>query len=233
MLSLDKPFIFPNRFSGIDSKSLLITELKVAGMKEGYCLVHRSTKSKKQMENDGNFSSYVSLYCVHAVPFRKRKTMLKRLCKTRYCMDSDHKCTFHFNIALLKSSGRWQLMNCKGKSKLVCRNHSGHLKMNSSHLDCSTKFLSPEEIALAKNCAQIHMNCTMTSELLSVRNYLGLNNQWSRHQIYYMENRMKTLTSNSSSAESLVNSIGDRTDVNYLYITFKPSEGLMILTGKH
>ena len=36
----------------------------------------------------------------------------------------------------------------------------------------------------------------------------------------------------ASSAENLINSFSTREDVNYLYVTFDPTEGMVLLTGK-
>ena len=40
------------------------------------------------------------------------------------------------------------------------------------------------------------------------------------------------LTSNSSSAELLIEALNGREDTNYLYMTFESSEGLILMTDK-
>ena len=123
-------------------------------------------------------------------------------------------------------------MNCKGIKKKDAKAHTGHYRIDPSLLRTSLKMLSAEELEIAKNCAQIQLAASTTAELLAMRNYLGVNNIWSRHQIYYMENKFKGLNQSALSAKALISSFQQMKDVNYLYVAYQPSEGLMLMTGK-
>ena len=46
------------------------------------------------------------------------------------------------------------------------------------------------------------------------------------------EQYLSGLTSNSSSAEMLIEALNTINDANYLYVTFEPTEGFTIMTGK-
>ena len=60
--------------------------------------------------------------------------------------------------------------------------------------------------------------------------------EWKDSQI---ENFLKVekeefnmLTPNSSSADKLIHSFKQRNDVNYLYVTYRPDEGMLMMTQK-
>ena len=91
------------------------------------------------------------------------------------------------------------------------------------------------EIELAKQSSQLSLSSSCIAALLNIRDSLGIQNTWTRHQLRYITqkgNALCTLTPNANTAEKLVSSFGDRDDVNYLYVTFKPCDGLLLLTGK-
>ena len=78
--------------------------------------------------------------------------------------------------------------------------------------------------------------------LLDIKSVLGIENHWTRHQIYYqnrISDKLKELNSNASSAskvlsaEKLIGMFEDRADTNFMYLTFKPTEGLLMMTGKN
>ena len=81
------------------------------------------------------------------------------------------------------------------------------------------------------------MNPSSVATVLSNHNILDINSTWNTNQIYYLSKRdiavNKKLTSNASSSTEL-NELFEkpRDDVSYLYITFHPSDGLILLTGK-
>ena len=72
--------------------------------------------------------------------------------------------------------------------------------------------------------------------LLNRRNKTNVGISWRASQIAAMarkEQRLKDeLTNDASSAEKLVQSFGKRDDVNYVYVTFGLSDGLMLVTSK-
>ena len=91
-------------------------------------------------------------------------------------------------------------------------------------------------MSLLNQCSQININYTRSASLINLRNVLGINNHWTRHQVRYLQNQndcLSGLDENSSSAEKLINCLKKRNDTNYLYVTFEPSEGLTLMTGKN
>ena len=149
----DKPYVFPDRFSGSESKLQLLIELKPSAMKSGYNLVLRLSKSQKQLDN--KHLAYLSLRCQHGVKYRAEKNKCKRVCKTIRSTKDIEPCPFRLNIALLKDSNKWTIMNCKGIKKKDAKAHTGHYRIDPSLLRTSLKMLSAEELEIAKNCAQI------------------------------------------------------------------------------
>ena len=96
--------------------------------------------------------------------------------------------------------------------------------------------MTEEERELARQCSQICFPASSTSALLSIRNNLGVNLTWKEEQIRYLTKKdrdvLYNLKEDASSAENLINSFSVREDVNYLYVTFDPTEGMVLLTGK-
>ena len=96
--------------------------------------------------------------------------------------------------------------------------------------------MTEEERELARQCAQICFPASSTSALLSIRNNLGVNLTWKEEQIRYLTKKdrdvLYNLREDASSAVNLINSFSTRDDVNYLYITFDPTEGMLLLTGE-
>ena len=121
------------------------------------------------------------------------------------------------------------------KQRTVC-NHCNHYKFATEDLTSSLDLLDDDELALAKQCSQICFTASSTSTLLSIRNKLGLNLSWTESQMRYLSNKDKevlhNLSPDASTAENLINSFASRNDVNFLYVTFHPSYGMTLLTGK-
>ena len=85
-------------------------------------------------------------------------------------------------------------------------------------------------------CSETNINPTRAANLINVRDALGINDKWNRYQIRYLINKRNDigkLSSNSFSAEQLINSLSLRDDTNYLYVTFEPDEGLVLIGGKN
>ena len=64
---------------------------------------------------------------------------------------------------------------------------------------------------------------------------LGIDNKWTRYQIRYLQDKnnvLSSLTTSSTSAEMLIEALSSRDESNYLYVTFEPTEGLTLMTGK-
>ena len=107
--------------------------------------------------------------------------------------------------------------------------------MDSSHIYTHISLFPEKELQLISECRQIHINTTRTTSLIKLRNILGIHYRWTRCQIRYLaekNNILSGLTSNSSSVELLIEALNGREDTNYLYMTFEPSEGLILMTGE-
>ena len=151
--------------------------------------------------------------------------------KSKWCVGSNEKCNFRVIIGLLKESKNWVLKNITGKDKTTCDVHTGHFKLDIRHIHTGIALLSPSEIELSQNCSQLNISYSSTTELLNLRNFLGIDNKWKTSQVYYKLNQCETLNTNASSAQKLISTFDDRNDVNYLYVTYAASEGLILFTG--
>ena len=224
----------PNHFLGIQSKKNLITQLKISAMKCGFALVHRSSKSVKQLDKD--MSAYLTLQCQHGLIYYGKEKNYDQVFKTKLSRKCDIKCQFRINVSLHKHTNRWSIHYTKGKNKLTADYHSGHFKMDASYIHTNINLLPKAEIALAKQCSQLNMTSSNMASLVNIRNVLGVENHWTRHQLYYqnrLSQQLKQLNCNASSAEKLIDTFEKRTDTNFMYLTFQPTEGLMLMTGNH
>ena len=108
--------------------------------------------------------------------------------------------------------------------------------MATEHLTASIDILSPSEKELAKQCSQICFPASSTSALLSLRTSLGVRLTWTEEQVRYLSKKDRqvkyNLSEDATTAENLIQSFATRKDVNYLYVTFHPNEGMVVLTGK-
>ena len=114
--------------------------------------------------------------------------------------------------------------------------HFGHIVVLPSLLCIQINLLSPEEKELAKNCAHLNFTASASTALLNIRDALGMGIEWNDRQVSYFnkkqEGAYKNLSSNASTAELLVESMKNRPEVSYLYVTFSPLDGLLLLTAK-
>ena len=225
-----------------DSRKKLITELKISAMKSGFALIHRSSKSKKQLDKgDQIMSAYLTLQCQHGLTYNGSEKAYAHVFKTKWSRKHDVKCNFRINISLHKETNCWWIHNTKGKNRNSADNHIGHFKMDASHIHTNVNLLPKVEITLAKQCSQLNMTSSNMAALVNIRNVLGVENNWTRHQLYYqnrLSEKLRTLNSNASSAEkassaeNLIGMFEQRTDTNFMYLTFNPTEGLMLMKGK-
>ena len=109
--------------------------------------------------------------------------------------------------------------------------------MKPEHLPSGIDLLSKKELELAKQCSQVCFSASSTAALLNIRSKLGLKMIWSDEQIRYLNKKKKQdkwhLTEDATTAESLISSFSSRDDVNYLYVTYHPDEGMVMLTGMY
>ena len=211
-------------------------------MKSGFALVHRSSKSKKQLENNDIMSAYLTLQCQHRLTFASKVKCYEAVFKTKWSRKCDVRCKFRINISLHKKSTCWWVHNAKGPHKNILDNHIGHFKADASHIHTGISLLPKEELILAKQCSQLNMTNSNVAALLNIKSVLGIEINWTKHQIYYQDrlsDKLKELNSNASSAtkassaKKLIGMFEERSDTNFLYLTFKPTEGLLMMTGKH
>ena len=105
----------------------------------------------------------------------------------------------------------------------------------TKYLPANSKILSKEEYKIALNCSQLSFSPSSVSNLLSVRDSEGIGIQWDASQMRYLdkkyETEIKLLTPNASSAERILETFENRCDVDYMYVTFHPKDGLLLLKG--
>ena len=237
-----KPFQLPQHFHGENSRKKLITDLKISAMKSGFALIHRSSKSKKQLDKgDQLMSAYLTLQCQHGLTYNGTEKSYDHVFKTKWCRKNDVKCNFRINISLQKETNRWWIHNTKGRNRNTANHHVGHFKMDASHIHTNISLLPKAEITMAKHCSQLNMTCSNMAALVNIRNVLGVENNWTRHQLYYqnrLSENLRSLNSNASnaekasSAEKLIRMFEERSDTNFMYLTYNPTEGLVLMKGK-
>ena len=183
ILKGNERFELPSHFNGIEFKKHLITALKISAMKSGFSLIHHSSKSAKQMDKDT--SAYLTLQCQHGVTYYGKDKSFKQVFQTKLSRKCDVKCQFRINLSLHKHSNIWSIHNTKGKNKSTADYHVGHFKMDASHIHTNLNLLPKDEILLAKQCSQLNMTSSNMASLVNIRDVLGIENNWTRHQIYY------------------------------------------------
>ena len=87
ILNGGKIHILPERFNGISSKLQLLTELKLCAMKSGFALVHRSSKSQKQLESS-NYTFYITLQCQHGRTYKPTEKLQNMYIKQNITLDA-------------------------------------------------------------------------------------------------------------------------------------------------
>ena len=99
-----------------------------------------------------------------------------RVGKTKHSIKVTEKCQFWLHIALMRESNQWVLMTSKGKLKNTCDIYQGCIKLDMDRLHTGLALLSEDETKLAKNCSQLNINLSVTTEFLNICNYLGIIN---------------------------------------------------------
>ena len=154
-------------------------------MKSGFALVHRSSKSKKQLEKNDIMSAYLTLQCQHGLTYSYKDKSYEVVSKIKWSRKCDVKCKFRINISLHKNSQYWWVHNAKGPHKNIADHHMGHFKADSSHIHTDIILLPKEELMLAKQCSQLNMTNSNVSALIHIKSVLGIENNWTRHRISY------------------------------------------------
>ena len=202
-------------------------------IKSGFYLVHRSTKTQKQLASD--HSAYITLCCQHSLLYCTSKKTYIRSTFTKLCTDPNKRCRFSINVALCKLTNRWFLKNTRNSKTKQYTLHTGHIKLLPAHISCSINKLNEEDYKLMSECNQVTINVTKIAQLISLRNQYGTNIIWTRDQIYYVQKRIDPLSGlncNASSASRLIQFCELDLEINYLYMTYDNSNKLIMLTGK-
>ena len=118
-----------------------------------------------------------------------------------------------------------------------CGQHTNHLCLKSEHLHAELQLLSTDQHTIAKQCSQLCFSASSTTALINMRQKLGMPTMgFKENQIQYVRKKareeLSSLTSDASSADTLIESFDKRKDVNYLYVTYHPTEGLLMMTRK-
>ena len=226
-------YYFPSHFNGLNNMNKIVLALRVMCIKAGFYLVHRSTKTKKQLAADHN--AYITLCCQHSLMYYTAKKEYIRSTFTKLCTDPDKRCRFSINIALCKHSDKWFLKNKRNSKSKQFTLHTGHIRLLPEHISCSINMLNEEDHQLMRECNQVTINAAKITQLISLRNKYGTNTIWTRDQIYYVQKRtdpLSGLNCNASSATRLIEFCQLDPDINYLYMTYDRSNKLIMLTGK-
>ena len=192
------------------------------------------SKSQKQL-NSKHIAYYISLWCQNGITNTPKDTIYEHVYKSKYSPKSKECCQFRVNISLCKTTNPWCIHHTKGAKKAIHAMHNGHFKLSPAHIHTQISMMPSNEIELARQCNQLNLTNSALAELVSIRNALGIGNTWNRHQIHYLNKKstkLEELEPDASSAEKLIATFDNRDDCSYLYVTYKPSEWLVIMTCK-
>ena len=162
-------------------------------MKSGFALVHRSSKSEKQLQKQQNLLQYITLQCQHGIKFKGKEKIHSNVYKTKYCCETSGLCQFRINLSLCKITNSWRIHNSSASKRGKQSQHTGHFKLTPDHIHSNIELLPEDEIELARQCSQLHLSNSTMASLISIRNALGIDNTWNRHQI--LTNQRKLMVS--------------------------------------
>ena len=229
-------YMFPERFNGRSSASLLSVELKLAGVKSGLSIVIRSSKSWKNTQRahtitfkcdhgrsygDGYTGNWKHSTCktgssLNSTKSTKQRSSYKTTSKRP--VSAEGLCSFGFIVFLQDESadklpGRWFLSTLSSTKCDTHDAHSHHFKLQPSLMHVPIQLMSDEERELAKNCSQLTIQTSSIAALLSLREKSGLN--WKNQQITQAASQQRKLllggvTSDATSAERLIENFDNR-----------------------
>lgn len=84
------------------------------------------------------------------------------------------------NVSLQKSNNKQILHNKNGKDNPTADVHTGHFRIDATHIYNSIKLLSEEELQLAKQCNQLNMTNLNMVPFINISNVIGVENTWNR-----------------------------------------------------
>jgi MULE transposase domain len=229
-------YMFPECYFGEESTEKLVSDIKIAAMLEGYCLVIASSASKSTIQSKTKATHRIRtirLECEHNRVHRlSSSTAAARNTSTKHPMIKEASCNFRLILYLVGDTHpyyphRWFLKS----GRTFFRTHQHHFKLDSEDLSRSFGTMSEEAKELARTCNQIHMAASHSAALLTARDALGL--AWNRTQISYLTQQERKLQSrlnhNASSADQLISSFENRSDVSFAMIFYDRFNGLMLL----
>ena len=172
-------YFFPSHYNGIQNLNKMVLALRVMCIKAGFYLVHRSTKSPKQLAIGD--AAYITLCCQHSLMHCKSKKDYVRSTFTKLCTDPTKRCFFSINIALCKQTNRWYLKSSRNSKNKERTLHIGHMKLLPAHISCSITMLNDEDKDLILQCNQVTINAAKIANLISLRNKYGTNTEQIRY----------------------------------------------------
>jgi hypothetical protein len=170
---------FPPRFHGPECRGALETELKFAAIQCGYKLYVSTSNNPSKRTEYTQRAIEVNVACqCSRVHTSCRKLSNSRILTSVWPRKKDQVCPFRFVIYMCSDgkgerSNRWFLAS-RPKTKInSCRTHKFHLPVKPKHPRTSMSPLSPSEIELAKQCAQVDSPAPAVAAILNVRNTKG------------------------------------------------------------
>jgi hypothetical protein len=157
---------------------------------------------------------------------------------------SEKLCGFKFNILLFdepqgKYANCWFLTGHKDADSLTCRCHKFHPPMKADQLHQDISLMSEEDKNLFSQCNDYYIVPSTCDSLLTECNENG--GQWKTSQMAYLQRQLKksgvakleTADDDTNAArDAMIDSLSPRNDVSYVYVTFHPSQGLLLLTNE-
>lgn len=224
-------YMFPSHFLGEESRHKLISELKIAALKCGFCLIITNSGSYHKTQSTDR-AYLVRLGCKHSVSFQSNSSNNKEQpalttsaapTKATYTNRAENKqeaCPFAFIIFLQKDTStihpkRWFLAYKKGLDAISQYNlHKNHYQLDTNLISSSMDLLTEQERQLLRDCGQLYMQSNVTAALLSQSCHENTGIGWTSQQIYWMKYKerkaLEDLNPNASSASKLIQSFDER-----------------------
>lgn len=143
----------------------------------------------------------------------------------------------HIHLKLTLSYISRPIIQILSSDASAAREHCGHLSLRPEHLHAEISPMLESQKQLARDCAQLSFNSSSTAALINIREGLGMEKiNWKDSQIDSIrkveKQDLSELTAEASSADRLISTFEDRDDVNYLYVTYRKDEGMLMMTQK-
>jgi hypothetical protein len=154
----------------------------------------------------------------------------------------DKRCPFKFTVYRLdqwqeKHANCWlikQLPPNRSGERLTCMCHGHHHPMEPHQLHACISCLRKSQMELARDCSHLDLLPSAAANLISHQDPNGLN--WKASQVRHMTRMATRLISEAagkkpSPTSLIIDSFNQRTDVSFVWVTFHPKHGLMLLNS--